>query len=136
MKQQKKAGGADMECKDWVVGIRVPTEEQIAENPKRVDFVGGGWIDSTEPEVICLYWHKRKGRFSVYSLLNVLEHETLHVVLARRLSLQASIKLDRVHRSSCVWLDDERSVFVNEFKFGKEWMLPPYSEKPTADLLE
>ncbi len=136
VKQQKKAGGADLKCEHWVVDVRVPTEGQIAENPKRIDFIGGGWVDSTEPEVVCLYWHKRKGRFSVYSLLNVLEHETLHVVLAKRLGLQASIELDRVHRSSCVRLDDERLVFVNEFKFRKEWVLPPYSEEPTEDVLE
>jgi hypothetical protein len=40
-----------------------------------------------------------------------------------------------VHRSKCVWLDEDRMVFVNEARVG-EWMLPPYYEEPTEDLLE
>ncbi|MEM2118966.1 MAG: hypothetical protein QW840_02455, partial [Candidatus Bathyarchaeia archaeon] len=62
--------------------------------------------------------------------------ETLHVVLAKNLSLQVSMKLDRVHRSSCVWLDEKRLIFVNEFRFGDKWVLPPYFEEPTEETLE
>jgi len=117
------------------IDVRIPSEEEILENPKRAEFLGGAWVDSGSPDVINVYWHKRQNRFTVYSLLQVLEHETLHVVLTRFLSLHLSRKLDRVHRSKCVWLDEDRMVFVNEVRVG-EWMLPPYYEEPTEDLLE
>jgi len=32
-------------------------------------------------------------------------------------------------------MDENRLIFVNEFRF-KRWMLPPYFEEPTVDLLE
>lgn len=118
------------------VDVRVPSEEEILENPRSRDFLGGGWVDSSDLSVINLYWHRRKGHFTVYSLLNVLEHETLHSVLARRLSLKVSMKLDRVHRSSCVRMDEEKLVFVNEFKISGQWVFPPYFEEPTEDLPE
>jgi hypothetical protein len=122
---------------EFVVDVRVPSLEEIAENPKRCSFIGGGWVDSNKPNMINLYWHARRRKcFTVYSLLNVLEHETLHAVLAWRLSLQFSTKLDRVHRSSCVYLDNGKLVFVNQFKTGRKWVLPPYFEEPTANMLE
>lgn len=118
-----------------VIELGVPTEKEILENPRRQNFLGGGWIDSSEPNVINVYWHRLQGLFTVYSLLQVLEHETLHSVLVRLASLRVSMKLDNVHRSSCVWMDENRLIFVNEFRF-KRWMLPPYFEEPTVDLLE
>lgn len=117
------------------IDVRIPSEEEILENPKRADFLGGAWVDSENPNVINVYWHKRQNRFTVYSLLQVLEHETLHAVLARFLSLYTSQKLDRVHRSKCVWLNEERVVFMNEIRLSG-WMLPPYYEEPSEDLME
>ena len=127
-----------LDCaEEFVVDVRVPSLEEIAENPKRCGFIGGGWVDSDKPNMINLYWHaRRRTCFTVYSLLNVLEHETLHAVLAWRLSLQFSIRLDRVHRSSCVCLDNGKLVFVNEFKIGRKWVLPPCFEEATANILE
>jgi hypothetical protein len=119
----------------FVLDLSVPTEIQILENPRRQNFLGGGWIDSSEPNVINVYWHRRQGLFTVYSLLQVLEHETLHSVLVRLAGLRVSMKLDKVHRSSCVWIDENRLIFVNELRI-KRWMLPPYFEEPTEDLLE
>ena len=90
--------------KPFVIDLSIPTEDQILENPKRRDFLGGGWIDSSRPNVIAIYWHKRQGVFTVYSLLQVLEHETMHSVLERLEGLQVSKRLDNVHRSSSVWI--------------------------------
>ncbi|HXX88272.1 MAG TPA: hypothetical protein VEH86_07510 [Candidatus Acidoferrum sp.] len=118
-----------------VIGLGVPTEKEILENPRRQDFLGGGWIDSLKPNVINVYWHRRQGLFTVYSLLQVLEHETLHCVLIQLAGLQVSMKLDKVHCSSCVWIDENKLFFVNEFWF-KRWVLPQYFEEPTEDLLE
>jgi hypothetical protein len=115
--------------------IGVPTRKKILENPKRRNFLGGGWVDSSEISKINVYWHRRKRLFTVYSLLSVLEHEGLHSVLARLISLEASMKLDNVHRCSCFWISEDKLVFVNEFLFEK-WMFPPYFEEPTDDLLE
>ena len=118
------------------INVRVPSEVEILENPKRGEFLGGGWVDSVDVDMINVYWHKRQELFSLYSLLNVLEHETLHSVLAKRLSLQVSMKLDRVHRSSCICTNGNRLVFINEFKIAGDWIFPPYFEEPTSDLLE
>jgi hypothetical protein len=80
-------------AEEFVVDVRVPSLEEIAENPKRCSFIGGGWVDSDKPNMINLYWHARRRKcFTVYSLLNVFEHETLHAVLAYHLSLQFSIE--------------------------------------------
>lgn len=117
--------------------VRVPSETEILENPRRAWFVCGGWIDSVDPSVVNVYWHRRQGRFTIYSLLQILEHEVLHAVLAESVSLQVSTKLDSVHRSVFVLLgDDDKGVFVNEFRVGEEWVFPPYLEEPTEDLLE
>jgi hypothetical protein len=118
-----------------VIDVSVPTDVQVLENPKRQKFLGGGWIDSTKPNVIKVYWHRRQKLFTVYSLLQVLEHETLHAVLIRFMSLQTSMKLDNIHRSSHVWIDKDRLIFINQFRF-KRWIRPAYSEEPTEDLLE
>lgn len=120
----------------FVVDARIPSEAQIVENPRRAKFLGGGWVDSSEINVINLYWHRRREHFTIYSLLNVLEHETLHVVLAKRLNLEASKDLDNIHRSRCVWISEDKMVFINEFKCGAKWSLPPYFEEPTKDMLE
>jgi hypothetical protein len=119
-----------------VVDVRVPTRAQIVKNPRRAWFIGGGWIDSSDSRVVNVYWHRRQKYFTVYSLLQVLEHETLHSVLARFVGLEVSARLDRAQRSSCVWIDEDRLVFVNEFRFGGRWVLPPYFEEPTKDMPE
>jgi hypothetical protein len=121
--------------KSFVIGVSVPTEVQVLENPKRRKFLGGGWIDSTEPSIIRIYWHRRQKLFTVYSLLQVLEHETLHAVLIRFMNLQTSMKLDNIHRSSHVWIGKDKLIFINQFRF-KRWIRPSYSEEPTEDLLE
>jgi hypothetical protein len=118
-----------------VIELGVPTEKEILENPRRQNFLGGGWVDSSEPNVINVYWHRRQSLFTVHSLLQVLEHETLHSVLILLAGLEVSMKLDNVHRSSCVWIDENKLIFANEFRFER-WMLPPYFEEPTEDLLE
>ena len=117
------------------VDVKIPTEEQILENPKRAEFVGGGWVDSSDPSVIYVYWHRHQWHFTVYSLLQVLEHEILHSVLARLMDLETSRKLDNIHRSVCVWLTDHILGFVDEFKI-KVWVLPAYVEEPAPELLE
>jgi hypothetical protein len=123
--------------KSGVIVVRVPSEAEILENPRRAWFVCGGWIDSVDPSVVNVYWHRRQGRFTIYSLLQILEHEVLHAVLAGFVSLQVSTKLDSLHRSVFVLLgDDDKGVFVNEFRIGEEWVFPPYLEEPTEDLLE
>lgn len=121
-----------------VIVVRVPSSMEILENPCRAWFVCGGWIDSDSPNVVNVYWHKRQGRFTVFSLLQILEHEMLHAILAMRVGLEVSVKLDRVHRSVFVLLDrdGERGIFVNEFRNEEEWVFPPYLEEPTEDLLE
>lgn len=131
----RKAGDTKRSGELSVLGLGVPTEIQILENPRRRNFLGGGWVDSSEPNIIKVYWHKRQGLFTVCSLLQILEHETLHSVLVKLVGLQVSMKLDKVHRSSCVWIDENRLIFVNEFRI-KRWMIPPYFEEPTEDLLE
>jgi hypothetical protein len=115
--------------------VRVPSRREILENPKRRVFLGGGWVDSWELNTINLYWHRKQRFFTVYSLLNVLEHEDLHSVLARLVNMRASIKFDNVHRCSGVWISEDRLVFVNEFFFGR-WVFPPYFEEPTDESLE
>jgi hypothetical protein len=119
----------------FAISLRIPTRSEIVENPRRAWFIGGGWIDSSEPHVINLYWHRRRKHFTIYSLLQVLEHETLHSVLARVTDLETSMKLDNVHRSVCVWLNDNMLVFVNEIRMEK-WVFAPYVEEPEEELLE
>jgi hypothetical protein len=122
--------------KSGAIVVRVPSREEVLENPRRAWFVCGGWIDSADPDLINVYWHRRQGRFSVYSLLQILEHETLHSVLATFLGLDVSKSLDNVHRSVFVLLGDGRGVFVNELRAREDWVFPPYLEEPTEDLLE
>jgi hypothetical protein len=123
--------------KTGAIVVRVPSEEEILENPHRAWFVCGGWIDSVDPSVVNVYWHRRQGRFTIYSLLQILEHEVLHAVLAGFIDLEVSTKLDNVHRSVFILLgDDDKGVFVNELRIGEEWVFPPYLEEPTEDLLE
>jgi len=38
-----------------MVDVRVPTERQILKNPRRRDFLGSGWVDSWELDVINVY---------------------------------------------------------------------------------
>jgi hypothetical protein len=118
-----------------IIDVRIPTEEQILENPKRAAFIGGGWVDSSSPDFISLYWHRRQNEFTVFSLLQVLEHESIHVVLIRLIDLETSMKLDNVHRCSCVQLTDDKLIFVNEVRI-KKWLFPPHLEEPTEDLLD
>jgi hypothetical protein len=121
-----------------VIVVRVPSGDEILENPSRAFFVCGGWIDSDAPNVVNVYWHRRKVGFTVFSLLQILEHEMLYAVLAMRVSLEVSMKLDNVHRSAFILLEEggEKGVFVNELRSGEEWLFPPYLEEPTQDLLE
>jgi hypothetical protein len=121
--------------KSLIIGLRIPTEEEILENPRRLKFIGGGWIDSLDPTIINLYWHKRQQHFSVYSLLQVLEHETLHSVLAALFGLETSTKLDNIHRCSCMELENGRLVFANEIRTNRKWRFPPYLEEPSQELL-
>ena len=118
--------------------VRVPSRLEILENPKREFFVCGGWIDSGAPSVVNVYWHRHRSGFTVFSLLQILEHEMLHVVLALRMGLDVSAKLDNVHRSVFILLEEkgEKGVFVNELRSGEEWVFPPYLDEPTQDLLE
>ena len=118
--------------------VRVPSRAEILENPCRAWLVCGGWIDGDAPNVVNVYWHRRQGRFTVFSLLQILEHEMLHAVLALRVGLDVSEKLDNVHRSVFVLLDEvgEKGIFVNELRNGEEWVFPPYLEEPEEDLLE
>lgn len=117
-----------------VFDVKIPTREEISENPKRAWFIAGGWVNDSEPEDIYVYWHRRRNHFTVYSLLQIVEHETLHAVLLSLMDVEASRRLDRIHRCACVRLDDDRFVFVNEFRIG-DWEFPPYLEEPTEELL-
>lgn len=49
--------------------VRVPSKTEILEKPYWAWFVCGGWIDSDAPNVVNVYWHRRQGRFTVFSLL-------------------------------------------------------------------
>ena len=118
----------------FVVNVRVPSEDEVLENPRRAEFIGGGWVDSWKPNVICLYWRKRQEQFTVYSLLQVLEHETLHAVLIYLFGLDTSAKLDNIHQSSHFWLTNDKLVFVNKYKIIN-WLVPPYVDEPTEDLV-
>jgi len=62
----------------------------------------------------------------------------LHAVLALRVGLDVSVKLDSVYRSGFILLDEggEKGVFVNELRSDEDWVFPPYLEEPTEDLLE
>jgi hypothetical protein len=124
----KKASGR------FAINVRIPTEAEILESPRRAEFVGGGWIDSWKPNVICLYWRKKQEHFTVYSVLQVLEHETLHAVLIHLFGLETSTKLDNINRSSHIWLDNGKLVYVNEYRII-DWLVPPYVEQPTEDLI-
>jgi hypothetical protein len=135
MKTSEEATDTKRASDPFVIDVSIPTEMQVLENPRRQKFLGGGWIDSTEPNIIKVYWHKRQKLFTVYSLLQVLEHETLHAVLIKFMSLQTSMKLDNVHRSSHVWVDKDRLIFINQFRF-KHWIRPAYFEEPGEELLE
>jgi hypothetical protein len=117
------------------IDVGIPTEEQILENPKRAAFLGGGWVDSSSPNVINLYWHRRQNQFTVFSLLQVLEHESIHAILIRVIDLETSMKLDNIHRCACVHMTDDKLVFVNEVRI-KKWLFPPYLEEPSEDLLD
>jgi hypothetical protein len=132
MKEQRSMGNLG---KSPTIGVRIPTEEEILENPRRANFIGGGWIDSLDPNTVNLYWHKRQQHFAIYSILQVLEHETLHAVLAVIFDLETSMKLDNIHGCSCIKSTDHRLVFVNEIRMNK-WQSAPYLEEPTQDLLD
>jgi hypothetical protein len=118
----------------FVIDVRVPSEEEVLENPRRKDFVGGGWVDSWKPNVICIYWRKRQEHFTVFSLLQVLEHEALHAVLIDVMGLDTSAKLDNIHQSSHFWSTNGKLVYVNKYK-TINWLVPPYVEKPPEDLI-
>ncbi len=132
MKQAKKSEAIE---RSSAINLRIPTKKEIVENPKRAWFIGGGWVDSADLYTINVYWHRRRKLFTTYSLLQVLEHETLHSVLARAVNLEASVKLDKVHRSICVWHGENKLVFVNEI-FIKEWVFPDYVEEPSDEMLD
>ena len=120
------------------IDVRIPSKAEILENPNRAWLVCGGWIDCDAPNVVNVYWHRRQRRFTVFSLLQILEHEMLHAILASLVGLDASMKLDNVHRSVFVLLDEkgEKGIFVNELRNGEEWVFPPYLEEPEENLLE
>ena len=99
--------------------VRIPTAEEILENPRRQLFIAGGWINDSEPDGIYVYWHRHQKHFTVYSLLRILEHETLHSVLAKMIDLETSVKLDNVHDASPVWLENGRLIFKSRFEIKK-----------------
>jgi hypothetical protein len=120
------------------IDVRVPSKAEILESPNRAWLVCGGWIDGDVPNVVNVYWHRRQRRFTVFSLLQILEHEMLHAVLALHFGLDVSMKLDNVYRSVFVLMDEtgEKGIFVNELRNGEGWVFSPYLEEPTEDLLE
>ena len=95
--------------------LRIPSQEEIFESPHRRRFIAGGWVDSAFPNEINVYWHRCQDRFTVHSLLQILEHETLHVILARHFGLETSVKLDNVQHASCISVTGGRLVFANEY---------------------
>jgi hypothetical protein len=97
--------------------------------------VAGGWVNDDEPNSVYVYWQRRQQCFSVFSFLQILEHEVLHSVLLRLFEVEISMRLDCVHRSTRVHLEDGGFVFANRFGFGRQWMFPPYFEEPREDLL-
>lgn len=118
-----------------VVVVRVPLRDEILENPNRAFFVCGGWIGSDAPNVVNVYWHRRQVGFTVFSLLQILEHEMLHAVLALRMGLEVSMKLDNVHRSAFILLEEkgEKGIFVNQLHIGENRVFPSYLEERTED---
>ncbi len=86
------------------------------ENPGRIRFIAGGWINDSEPGVIYLYWHRHQEHLTMFSLLRILEHETLHSVLALTFDLETSAKLDLIHDASPVWLRNGKLIFVSRFR--------------------
>lgn len=118
------------------IDVRIPTGEEIAENPKRAEFVGGGWINSDEIGEIYVYWHRRQEYFTIFSLIQVLEHETLHTVLVRLFDWETAEKLDSVQRSACAWIDEVKLLFINEIRTAEGWAFPPYLEEPAEELLD
>jgi len=115
--------------------VRVPSEKEIAENPRRAIYVGGGWVDNINPSMINVYWHRRRDQFSVYSLLQVLEHETLHFAVHKIAGLHASIKLDNVHRSACIQIGEDRLIFVNEIKMNDWVLVEEFEDMPEDTVL-
>lgn len=100
--------------------IRIPTPDEILENPRRRLFIAGGWINDSEPDVVYVYWHRHQKHFTVHSLLRILEHETLHSVLARRIDLGTSVQLDNVHDASPIWLENGRLIFESRFEIHEQ----------------
>jgi hypothetical protein len=125
------AGSGPVLC---AIDVKIPTREEVLENPRRAWLIAGGWVNDSEPDSIYIYWHRRQNHFTVYSLLQILEHEILHAVLLSLVSAKISMGLDKVHRSACVKLDESNFVFANEFWMG-DWEFPPYLEEPIEDLL-
>lgn len=97
--------------------------------------MAGGWVNDDEPNNVYVYWQRRQQCFSVFSFLQILEHEVLHSVLLRLFGVEISMRLDCIHRSTWVRLKDGGFVFADRFRFGRRWVFPPYFEEPREDLL-
>jgi hypothetical protein len=116
-----------------VVDVRIATREEILENPRRIIFIAGGWINDSEPDVIFIYWHKHQEHLTMFSLLRILEHEILHSVLTTTFDLETSAKLDNVHDASPVWLENGKLIFVSRFKVKRRQPSATYLvQEPTG----
>ncbi len=100
------------------------------ENPARIRFIAGGWINDSEPDVIYLYWHRHQEHLTMFSLLRILEHEILHSVLALTFDLETSAKLDLIHDASPVWLRNGKLIFISRFRVKQ------VSQSATATLVQ
>ncbi len=117
------------------IDVRIPTREEVYESPRRRWFVAGGWVNDDDPCSVYVYWQRRRECFSVFSFLQILENEVLHSALLRMFGVEVSMRLDWVHRSTKVHLENGAFVFANRFRFGRRWVFPPYFEEPSDDLL-
>ena len=112
-----------------MVDVRIATREEVLENPGRIRFIAGGWINDDEPDVIYIYWHRHQEHLTLFSLLRVLEHEIMHSVLATSFDLETSARLDLIHDASPVWLENGKLIFVSRFKVK-------HPQQPTARLVQ
>jgi hypothetical protein len=122
------------------IDIKIATMKQVREwgkdrdlNPygKRAPVWGGVIYNS--PRIIYLFWLKSyQKHFTVYTLLQLLEHEFLHHVLDK-VSKEARHQLDNIHKNMEVTIRE--GVVVYEFYFRILKALFYNDEEPPEDLL-